>query len=48
MCINKDPLEGLSVEEIKFLDMLAKIYVDSIIKQAEEQNRLALIFESKK
>lgn len=48
MSENKNPLEGLSVEEIKFLDMLATIFVKSLIKKVEEHNQLALIFESKK
>ena len=37
MSKKKDHLKGLSQEEIKFLSMLAKIFVDSIVKKADEQ-----------
>ncbi len=47
MSKNKNPLDGLSADEIKFLDLLATIYVESIIKKVDEQNRLALISKKK-
>ena len=31
---NKNPLKGLSEDEISFLRLLAKIYVQTIVKQA--------------
>ncbi len=37
MSKKKDHLKGLSQEEIKFISMLAKIFVDSIVKKADEQ-----------
>lgn len=45
MSKKKDHLKGLSKEEIKFLSFLAKIYVDYIVKQADEQNLLLPIAE---
>ena len=36
MSDNKNPLKGLSEDEIIILRLLAKIYVQSIIKQADE------------
>lgn len=43
MINKKDYFKGLSLEEMKFLHSLAKIYVQSIVKQAEEQNLLPSI-----
>ena len=40
MSQSKNPLKGLSEDEISFLRLLAKIYVQSIVKQAEQQNPL--------
>lgn len=40
MSKKKDHLKGLSQGEIKFLSMQAKIFVDSIVKQAEKQHPL--------
>lgn len=40
MSKNKNPLKGLLEDEINFLRLLAKIYVDSIVKQTEKQNLL--------
>lgn len=47
MSKNKNPLKGLSADEINFLNLLATIYVDSIVKKVDEQNRLALISKKK-
>ena len=43
MSKTQNPLKGLSEDEINFLRLLAKIYVLSAVKQAEEQNLLAPI-----
>lgn len=40
MSKNKNPLKDLSEDEISFLRLFAKIYVQSMIKQAEQQNPL--------
>jgi len=43
MSKNKNPLKGLSEDEINFLRSLAKIYVQSIVKQVEQPNPLILV-----
>ena len=43
MSKKKDHLKGLSQEEIKFLSMLAKIFVDSIVKKADQHSLFSQI-----
>lgn len=40
MTSNENPLKGLTEDEINFLRLLAKIYVQSIIKKVEQQKLL--------
>ncbi len=48
MSKTKNPLKGLPEDEIIFLRLLAKIYVESIVKKIEEQTSLLPISKSKR